>query len=95
MYKAIDCLCVCTPSRKWTDQQAIMVNHLYHQKEEESRQYQAQVESDGLTKLAVVIQIRKATEVVPFVARAKITVRVDYCSLPVRSLLFWILDDSP
>jgi hypothetical protein len=58
------------------------MNHRRHLKEAESRLYQAQaqaqVDSDGLAKLAVVIQIRKATEVVPFVARVKITVSVDY-----------------
>ena len=56
------------------------MNHRRHLKEAESRLYQAQaqVDSDGLAKLAVVIQIRKATEVVPFVARVKITVSVGY-----------------
>jgi len=64
-----------SPSRTWTDQQAIAVNHHYLLKEEESRQYQTQLYNDGLAKPAAVIRIRKATEAVPFVALVEITDR--------------------
>ena len=52
------------------------MNHHRHLKEEESRRHQARLKNDGLAKLAVAIQIWKATEVVPFAARVEAMVRV-------------------